>query len=64
MDARFLNLVEEFINMGKKILEIMLHSVFKYFLIIVPVILLGFFGGYCIANYTSHFQGYHLNYYY
>ncbi|MCU4959641.1 hypothetical protein OB990_26010 [Bacillus cereus] len=30
----------------------MLHSVFKRFLIIVPVILLGFFGRYFIANYT------------
>ncbi|PDY77403.1 hypothetical protein [Bacillus cereus] len=52
MDARFLNFVEGFINMDKKIREIMLHSVFKRFLIIVPVILFGFFGGYCIANYT------------
>lgn len=52
MDARFLNFVEGFINMDKKIHEIMLHSVFKRFLIIIPVILLGFLGGYCIANYT------------
>ncbi|WP_017154505.1 hypothetical protein [Bacillus bingmayongensis] len=52
MDARFLNLVEGIINMDKKIRDIMLHSVLKRFLIIVSVILLGLFGGYCIANFT------------
>ncbi|MGR5968019.1 hypothetical protein ACT7C1_05940 [Bacillus paranthracis] len=38
MDARFLNVVEGIINMEKKVREMMLHSVFKRFLIIVPVI--------------------------
>ncbi|MGW6150892.1 hypothetical protein ACWFN4_26375 [Bacillus mycoides] len=52
MDARFLNLVEAIINMDKKIRDIMIHSVFKRFLIIFSVISLGLFGGYYIANYT------------
>ncbi|PFN14940.1 hypothetical protein [Bacillus cereus] len=52
MDARFLNVVEGIINMEKKVREMMLHSVFKRFLIIVPVIFLGLFSGYFIANYT------------
>ncbi|PHD54955.1 hypothetical protein COF61_30630 [Bacillus toyonensis] len=52
MDARFLNVVEGIFNMEKKVREMMLHSVFKRFLIIVPVIFLGLFGGYFIANYT------------
>ncbi|WP_410989314.1 hypothetical protein [Bacillus cereus] len=52
MDARLLNLVEEIINMDKKIRDIMLHSVFNRFLIVGSIILLGLLGGYFIANYT------------
>ncbi|MFF2242259.1 hypothetical protein ACFVUU_29800 [Bacillus thuringiensis] len=52
MDARLLNLVEEIINMDKKIRDIMLHSVFNRFLIVGAIILLGLLGGYFIANYT------------
>ncbi|ASL62425.1 hypothetical protein [Bacillus cereus] len=51
MDARLLNLVEEIINMDKKIRDIMLHSVFNRFLIFGSIILLGLLGGYFIANY-------------
>ncbi|AKR12578.1 hypothetical protein [Bacillus thuringiensis] len=52
MDVRLLNLVEEIINMDKKIRDIMLHSVFNRFLIVGSIILLGLLGGYFIANYT------------
>ena len=52
MDARLLNLVEEIINMDKKIRDIMLHSVFNRFLIVGSIILLGLLAGYFIASYT------------
>ena len=52
-DARLLNLAEGMISMDNKVRDIMLQSVFKRFLIIGLVILVGMFGGYWFANNTS-----------
>lgn len=52
LDTRILVLAEGFINMEKKIRDIMLESVWKRSVIFGLVIFIGFAGGYWVANNT------------